>query len=138
MKISDFKKLIPESSQNDACLQLCERAGIVAWRANTGATKYEYEYKTGIRTGTKGQRYVRYGMPGLPDICGYLKGDRILIRGDYCAQAFFWETKRHGKKVTHGSDQEAFLKKATLFGCLCGSGTSDDLEAFLKGIGLLR
>src|SRR3972149_3844401 len=49
-------------------LQLTRPQGFY-WRQNTGCFKGEYESKP---------RFVRFGVPGMADICGVLPGGRAL------------------------------------------------------------
>lgn len=48
-----------------ACLSYLNAVGIPSWRMNTGATKI-------------GDRFIRFGSKGLPDIIGILPGGRFL------------------------------------------------------------
>jgi len=123
MTAAKFKKSIPESSELSACLAVCKQAGIVAWRSNSGVAKY-------------GEREVRFGFKGMPDICGYVPSmGRAFVEPLFPARPFFWEVKRRGKDLS--PDQRMFLQKAGDDGCVCGWGTTDDLIGFLRKEGLL-
>lgn len=46
-------------------IDVLRKLGCLAWRNNTGAAKL-------------GERFIRFGVPGLPDIIGVLPGGRML------------------------------------------------------------
>ncbi len=137
MKKQDFKKLIPESQELKACLELCSITGIVARRENSGQATYAYERKTGPMKGNVKVSRVKFGEKGLPDICGHIPKRVAIHLGSKYAIPFYWEVKRHGKKVIEGSAQSYHLKRYQDEGCICGSGTCDDLEKMLISLNLL-
>ena len=110
-KTSSIDDLTTEKQQQQMCLDLLTIKGYVVWRSNTGAGKYQN--KDGS------WRTVRYGVKGMPDICGYTP----------TGQAFFWEVKKVKGRLS--VDQKAFLDRARENKCLCGWGTASDLEKFL-------
>lgn len=61
-----MNKLDSEANVVHGCLAYLKLRGIYAWRQNTGAAK------------TKSGRFVKFGMPGTPDIVGMLPGGRFL------------------------------------------------------------
>lgn len=98
-----------------ACLQLLRSHPKVAavWRQNSGTfTEQNYDGST---------RYISaHTMPGLPDICGFLKGGRAL----------FLEVKRPGQQPTRL--QQIFLDRATAAGALAAVVTdANQLAALL-------
>lgn len=87
----------------------------IVYRSNTGAAEI-------------GKRFIRFGMPGLPDFQGWLfdGGKRVSI-----------EVKADNGKLTH--DQRAHLDLALKTGNLAGCVRSyRDCEILLKGYGLKR
>jgi hypothetical protein len=56
----------PESEVLRACLDYLAARGIFAWRNNTGAVRVE------------GNRFIRFGVKGSPDILGVMPDGRIL------------------------------------------------------------
>lgn len=119
MKVSDFKKLIPEKDQQKAIIELLEQIGFVVFRANTGVGRYQNKDGT--------ERFVRYGIPGFPDLFGW---GFMLIQHIRYPIPFFCEVKRKGKKPTKA--QKDFLARANTDGCLCFWGTYDDIENSLR------
>lgn len=91
-----------------------------AWRVNTGASKYNYTTKQGI----KKNYFVKYGEKGQADIQGYLKDGRAL----------FVEVKRsEGGKVS--PHQKNFIQNAKEVGCFaCVVCSVDELEREFKSI----
>jgi hypothetical protein len=95
-----------------ACLTLLEWLRIPAWRANCGAAKH-------------GDRYVRYGEPGQPDVLGILPGGRLLCL----------ECKSSVGRLR--PEQKAWLARAEGAGALCVVARSiDDLAAALRSAGV--
>jgi len=120
MKLSDFKKLIPERDQQRSVVELLELAGFVVFRANTGVGKYQN--KDGS------WRFVKFGICGFPDLFGYGAQYGIAI-------PFFCEVKRAGKKPT--PIQQNFLDSAKADGCLCLWGTCEMIKEQLVKEGYL-
>lgn len=60
----------PESLILKACLLSLSTAGILHWRNNTGAFAGEYRGR---------RRFVRFGVPGAPDIIAVYRGRCIGI-----------------------------------------------------------
>lgn len=89
------------------------------WRQNTGMATYED--KNGK------ERKVRYGTPGISDICGYMRDGRAL----------FIEIKKEGvKKGT--PHQEAFIANAKSMRCVAFIAQSnEDIENELRNEGYL-
>jgi hypothetical protein len=56
----------PESEVLRACLDYLAARGIFAWRNNTGGARVE------------GNRFIRFGVKGSPDILGVMPDGRIL------------------------------------------------------------
>lgn len=137
MKKKEFKKLISESQELKACLELCSITGIVARRENSGQATYAYERKTGPLKGSVKVSRVNFGEKGLPDICGHIPKKVAKHLGSNYAIPFYWEVKRYGKKIIEGSEQHYHLKKYESEGCICGSGTCEDLEKMLIDLKLL-
>lgn len=127
MKIANFKKLIPERDQQKAVIEILEFAGFVVFRANTGVGRYQN--KDGS------YRSVRYGVPGFPDLFGWVHKDRPKIRSTPYPRPFFCEVKRGGKKPS--KLQREFLDRAEADGCLCLVGTCENIEKQLKEKGYL-
>ena len=126
MKPKQFKALIPEREHLNACLELCRRLCIVAWRNNTGGATY----KRGSGEENKGS-YVRFGFKGAPDIIGYVPALNEQNKSKFIfAVPFFWEVKRQGGRAT--KEQKAFIETAQKNRCIAGIGTVDDLEKELK------
>ena len=113
-----FKKFITEKQEQDCCLALLRRVGIIAFRHNTGAMLVPKKDGT--------HRYVRFNDPGYPDIGGYDKN----------GTAFYWEVKRHGGKAT--TAQKEYIDRALKHNCIAGIGTCEDLEKMLQGLGYVR
>lgn len=122
--LKDFKKLIPESSQQKACLDLCKRVGLIVWRQNSGRAQYRYQLKTGIRKGIEKTYSVAFGCPGMSDIVG------VVPSKTGPAIPFFWEVKREGKRLS--DEQAGFLKLMNDAGSWTGWGTVEELEGFFK------
>lgn len=127
--IEDYKRIAkPKYSYSESIvqrnalfyLQKLELFGILrVWRQNTGMAQYE---------DSKGkQRRVRFGTPGISDICGYMRDGRAL----------FIEIKKEGlKKGT--PHQEAFIANAKRMGCIAFIAQSnEDIERELKKEGYL-
>ena len=88
------RRLVPTETQLvKAILELLQRHPKVAlaWRTNTGAAKF-------------GERFVRFGYPGVSDIIGMLKNGKFI--------AIEVKTPRAAKKPSSGltEAQSAFLK----------------------------
>lgn len=92
-----------------ACLAVCESFGVFAWRNNTGAAKI-------------GNRFIRFGVTGSPDILGVLPGGRLLAV----------ECKVKGNKLS--ASQEAFLDRLERSGAFVAviEDDVDDLIFVLK------
>lgn len=73
----------------------------MVWRSNTGALK-------------SGSRFIRFGVPGLPDICGVLQG----------GQALFCEVKTPQGRMRRS--QVVWRHWATSLGALCWEVRSYD------------
>lgn len=85
-----------------------------AWRQNTGAGRFIYP------DGSTSQ-FIRFGFPGQPDICGFMRDGRAL----------FIETKKHCRSMS--DDQESFLDQARNAGCVAFCARSvDDLREHLQ------
>lgn len=80
-----------------------------AWRQNSGAFRVE-------------QRFIRTAdEPGIPDICGYMKGGRAL----------YIEVKAPRGKLSYW--QKRFLDEAKVAGAVCGVARSiEDAKAILE------
>ncbi len=93
-----------------AVLELCQRHPLVAkaWRNNVGAMKI-------------GDRYVRFGEPGTPDVMGFMKDGRFLAI----------EAKSEDGKLT--DKQREFLANARDRRCIAGLARSvDDALAIIE------
>ena len=102
------RRLVPTETQLvKAILQLLQHHPKVAlaWRTNTGAAKF-------------GERFVRFGYPGVSDIIGMLKSGKLLAI----------EVKRPRQKPTEA--QQRFLEAIGRHGGIAFVATS--LEAVLK------
>lgn len=122
MTQKQLKKLVPEKDHQAACIELCESLGIVVWRNNTGALPVE-------------NRFVRFGLPGSPDIIGHIPEWKLMREG--MAVPFYWEVKRSGGGSGRPK-QKAFIENASGAGCFAGIGTVDDLMKELNVWGLLK
>jgi hypothetical protein len=85
--------VVPESAILAQCLAWLAFKGIPSWRANCGAMK-------------RGDRFIRMGQKGQPDIMGILPGGVLL-----CC-----ECKRQGGKLSE--DQRAWLERAKAAGAV--------------------
>lgn len=97
------RKRGPEAVVVAACLHLLELLGIPHWRANTGAAKL-------------GDRYVRFGEKGQPDILGILPPNGRLL----CV-----ECKSATGRLRES--QSAWLERAGAAGALCVVARSVDV-----------
>jgi hypothetical protein len=90
-----------EREVQDAVIALCKMHKSVAWiyRMNTGATKI-------------GERFIRFGFPGLSDVIGQ------SITGRFIAI----EVKREGEKPTEA--QQSFLNMVAINGGIAGCAHS--------------
>lgn len=97
----DFKRL-----NKDGCQWLYEGmfteegSNGMIWRNNTGSTDYG------------GRRFVKYGLPGSPDLLGLATNGRFIG----------WEVKAGAHVLS--SVQRSFHLIAKKFGCLIGVGNS--------------
>ena len=89
----------PEAEVLRQCLQLLQVLRVPAWRANTGAMT--------ATASTGRRRFVRFGVPGQPDILGLLPPAGRLLAV---------ETKQKGRKPT--AAQAAFLANVEAAGGL--------------------
>lgn len=88
--------------------------GVWVWRQNTGAAHTP-------------EGFVRFGLPGQPDISGILRGGRAL----------FVEVKsEHGRLR---KDQENFIARATELGALCvvARTLEDALRPVCEALGMV-
>ena len=90
-------------------LELLDRQGVLKfWRQNSGVFRVD-------------NRFIRAGVSGIPDICGYVSGGKAL----------FIEVKRIGGKKR--LDQVAFVENAKRFGAIAFFASSvDDVQFELK------
>jgi hypothetical protein len=103
-----------ETSLVKACLAVLKARGVFAWRVNTGAAKF-------------GNRFVRFGYPGISDIIGVLPNGKFLAI----------EAKIHPNKATE--DQWCFLTEIAYSGGVTGVVYSvDDLLAVLDREGAMQ
>jgi VRR-NUC domain len=58
-----------EQAIQSEILRYLRARGVMAWKAGTGAVRAEYKGRS---------RFVRFGVPGQPDILGVLPGGRAL------------------------------------------------------------
>lgn len=125
MSASELQSLVPEKEHQKRILDYCKDLGIIAWRNNVGLATYG---------DTK--RKVRFGVPGMPDIMGYIPS-HLISKISGCnyrfAVPFFWEVKRVGGKAT--SLQKNFMENAKDSGSLGGIGTFEDFLTFLSLFG---
>lgn len=128
------KKHNRESGEVAAILELLALLGWVVWRTNTGAMLREYTTKAGE---TK-RRMVRFGTPGMPDICGYIPFSKIFMmqRSYQKGRSVFIEVKRAGGRVR--PEQKAFIDKAHHAGCFAVIGSFVEVESKLKKEGLYK
>ena len=93
-----------------------QRHGVLQfWRQNSGVAEYQTQGRV---------RRVKYGISGMPDICGYMRDGRAL----------FIEVKRHDGKTT--LLQKNFLQNAHDMGCVCVVARSvNDVHIKLKEFG---
>lgn len=122
MSLAKFKNTVQsESVEQRNSLEFYARSDhFNMWRVNSGAAKYQNK-DLSFRT-------VRYGTPGMPDICGYYKPKNGL------PIPFFHEIKREGQKPT--KQQREFLDKVSEDGCYALAGTFDDLMTYIEKKGL--
>lgn len=121
MSKSAAQKTIKESVTQSCILEFLGFCRCVSqfWRVNTGAAKYSYKTKAGI----KKEYFVRYGVKGQSDIQGYMT-DGV---------ALFIEVKRpKGGKRT--PEQIEFIRNANLSGAIGIFATSieDVQNEFIK------
>lgn len=104
----------PESEVLASCLELLERLRIAHWRCNTG----------GMRGG--GERYIRFGEPGQPDVLAVLPpAGRLLAL----------ECKSRTGRLRDA--QRAWLERAEAAGAVvCVARSIDDLVRALRAVGI--
>lgn len=101
---------------------LATRRDVVAWRNNVGAVK-------------EGERFIRFGMKGLPDIIGWKRLD-IVVPGHpldltlHPAAFLAIEVKAHGAPIR--PEQAAFLEQARAAGCIAFVARS--IEDVIRGL----
>ena len=106
------RSLVPtETELVKSILQLLQRHPkvAIAWRTNTGAAKF-------------GERFVRFGYPGISDIIGMLKNGKFLAI----------EVKRPGKRPTLA--QAAFLDRVGDTGIAILANDAEDVLEVLEEI----
>ena len=107
----------PESEIVRAILDyLATRRDVVAWRNNVGAV-------------TEGERFIRFGVKGLPDIIGWQAVIADLATNDVpaflpYARFLALEVKAPGAPIR--PQQAAFLERARAAGCLAFVARSID------------
>lgn len=115
----------PESDRLAAILEyLAMVPGCVAWRQNVGAMKIE-------------GRFVKFGVDGLPDICGYVSRQRPVFGAGaiVAAQPLYLEVKREGGRRRPA--QTAFVTMARAAGCIAAFVTCvADVQAELRAAGV--
>lgn len=116
MSLSDYKKKYKKESDHQAQgLELLKLCGCIVWRQNVGATKYKCN-KTG------NERYVSFGVKGLPDVMGYKPSDN----NNPYPTPIYWEVKRAGGRIRQ--EQKNFIDQAKQSGCFAVIGTFDQLR----------
>lgn len=74
VEYKDVKPQIRESAIVSACIKWLWHNGCFVWRNNTGAANHQYTRKDGSR----GESYIRYGLPGSADIIGTNRWGRFI------------------------------------------------------------
>ena len=98
MAYNEYLGLTEHQIQN-MLIEYLTMKGHFVWRNNTGVAKFEYTYKTGIRKGMSGKRFLRAGKKGSADIIGISKDGKFIAV----------EVKRKGGKTTPAQDE--FLER---------------------------
>lgn len=120
-----------ETPELKRCMKVLERYGIFAQRMNTGAVKYNARCpKCYKRPKPGGDRFVKYGQAGNPDIfC------RIPRYTSGFAVPLYWECKRD-ENTEPRKKQGEFIDQAIKDGCIAGYGTAIELEKLLISLDL--